>query len=115
LKFEEGEDIFSRYLPWAIAFDLADRWQRICQQLVRSGRLPQQAPAWVGDLSGTLSGFDVALLTGSLATAATPSRSSGFNSGSSSSSSGFGSGGSSFGGGGGFSGGGGGGGGSSSW
>jgi len=115
LKFEEGEDIFSRYLPWAIAFDLADRWQRICQQLVRSGRLPQQAPAWLGDLNGDLGAFDVALLTGSLATAATPSRSSGFSSGSSSSSSGFGSGGSSFGGGGGFSGGGGGGGGSSSW
>ena len=26
LRFEEGEDIFSKYLPWAIAFDLTDRW-----------------------------------------------------------------------------------------
>ena len=39
LKFEEGEDIFSKYLPWAIAFELADRWQRVCAQLVAAGRI----------------------------------------------------------------------------
>ena len=37
LRFEEGEDIFSRYLPWAIAFELADRWAKICGDLVRDG------------------------------------------------------------------------------
>ncbi|MEK8228461.1 DUF2207 domain-containing protein [Oerskovia sp. M15] len=26
LRFEEGEDIFSRYLPYAIVFGVADRW-----------------------------------------------------------------------------------------
>ncbi len=37
LRFEEGEDIFSRYLPWAIIFELADRWAKICADLVRDG------------------------------------------------------------------------------
>ena len=40
LKFEEGEDIFSKYLPWAIIFELADRWAKICGDLVAMGRLP---------------------------------------------------------------------------
>ncbi len=107
LKFEEGEDIFSRYLPWAIAFDLADRWAEICARLVQLGRIPDYTPSWyVGNYS--ISSFNTGFLAGSLTTAATPVPSSSGSSGS-----GFG-GGSSFGGGG-FSGGGGGGGGSSSW
>ena len=106
LRFEEGEDIFSRYLPWAIIFELADRWAEICGDLVRMGRLPDTVPYWyVGNYH--MSSFNTGFVTGSLATAATPVASSG------SSGSGFG-GGSSFSGGG-FSGGGGGGGGSSSW
>ena len=106
LKFEEGEDIFSRYLPWAIIFELADRWARICADLVAMGRLPDTTPYWYyGNYN--ISSFNTGFLTGSLANAATPVPST------SSSGTGFG-GGSSFSGGG-FSGGGGGGGGSSSW
>ena len=106
LRFEEGEDIFSRYLPWAIIFELADRWAEICADLVRMGRLPDAVPYWyVGNYH--MSNFNTGFVTSSLATAATPVASSG------SSGSGFG-GGSSFSGGG-FSGGGGGGGGGSSW
>lgn len=108
LRFEEGEDIFSRYLPWAIVFGLAERWARVCGDLVAMGRLPDTTPYWYyGNLN--LSSFNTGFLTGTLTSAATPvpTASSG------SSGSGFG-GGSSFGGGG-FSGGGGGGGGSSSW
>jgi len=106
LRFEEGEDIFSRYLPWAIIFELADRWAEICADLVRMGRLPDVVPYWyVGNYH--MSNFNTGFVASSLATAATPVASSG------SSGSGFG-GGSSFSGGG-FSGGGGGGGGSSSW
>ena len=37
LRFEEGEDIFSKYLPWAIVFELADRWAKICGDLVGDG------------------------------------------------------------------------------
>ena len=41
LRFEEGEDIFSRYLPWAIVFGLADRWAKVCGDLVAMGRHPR--------------------------------------------------------------------------
>jgi hypothetical protein len=106
LKFEEGEDIFSKYLPWAIIFELADRWAKICGDLVAMGRLPNQTPYWyVGNYQ--MSAFNTAFLTSSLTSAATPVASSSGAGGT-----GFG-GGSSFGGGG-FSGGGGGGG-SGSW
>jgi len=106
LQFEEGEDIFSRYLPWAIIFELADRWAEICGDLVAQGRIPDTAPIWY---SGNfhLSTFNTSFLTDTLTSAASPAPSSG------SSGSGFG-GGSSFSGGG-FSGGGGGGGGGGSW
>jgi len=107
LRFEEGEDIFSKYLPWAIVFELADRWAELCGQLVAMGRLPDATPYWyTGSFYGGY--FNTAFLTSNLTAAATPAPSTSGSSGT-----GFG-GGSSFGGGG-FSGGGGGGGGSSSW
>ena len=107
LRFEEGEDIFSRYLPWAIVFELADRWAKICGDLVAMGRLPNVTPYWyVGNYQ--MNAFNTAFLTSSLTSAATPVASSSGAGGT-----GFG-GGSAFGGGG-FSGGGGGGGGSGSW
>jgi uncharacterized membrane protein YgcG len=107
LKFEEGEDIFSKYLPWAIIFELADRWAKICADLVAMGRLPNETPYWyIGRYQ--MAAFNTAFLTSSLTSAATPVPSSSGAVGT-----GFG-GGSSFGGGG-FSGGGGGGGGSSGW
>jgi uncharacterized membrane protein YgcG len=106
LRFEEGEDIFSKYLPWAIAFELADRWAKVCADLVAMGRLPDVIPYWyIGNYH--LAAFNTAFITSSLTSAATPAPSAG------SGGTGFG-GGSSFGGGG-FSGGGGGGGGGGSW
>lgn len=107
LQFEEGEDIFSKYLPWAIIFELADRWAEICGDLVAQGRIPDVAPVWY---SGNfhISTFNTSFLSDTLASAASPAPSSG------SSGSGFG-GGSSFSSGGSFSGGGGGGGGGGSW
>lgn len=115
LQFEEGEDIFSKYLPWAIMFDLTDRWTRVCQRLVELGRLPATAPVWYYGstwdlhlLNWQLSSFGSSV--GSSIAAPPPSVSdTGFGSGGSA----FGGGG--FGGGGGFSGGGGGGGGGGSW
>ena len=107
LRFEEGEDIFSRYLPWAIVFGLADRWAKVCGDLVALGRIPDTTPYWYyGNLN--LAAFNTGFLTGALSSAATPVPASSGSSGT-----GFG-GGSAFGGGG-FSGGGGGGGGSGSW
>jgi uncharacterized protein (TIGR04222 family) len=107
IKFEEGEDIFSKYLPWAIIFELADRWAKICGDLVAMGRLPNETPYWyIGNYQ--MAAFNTAFLTSSLTSAAMPVASSSGAGGT-----GFG-GGSAFGGGG-FSGGGGGGGGSGSW
>ena len=108
LRFEEGEDIFSRYLPWAVLFDLTGRWTGVCRQLVAQGRLSDAAPSWYYGSSWNLDGFDgqVASLNSNVSTAAgVPDFSGG---------TGFG-GGSAFGGGNGVSGGGGGGGGAGSW
>lgn len=38
IKFEEGIDVFSRYLPYAMIFGVADRWARIFEDLERAGR-----------------------------------------------------------------------------
>jgi len=46
IKYEEGEDIFSQYLPWAVIFGVAQRWAEICGQLVQDNKLPTIAPAW---------------------------------------------------------------------
>lgn len=45
LRWEEGEDIFSRYLPYAIAFDCADRWAGVFADLVARGE-PVPVPSW---------------------------------------------------------------------
>jgi len=50
LKFEEGQDIFSQYLPWAIIFGVAERWTKICSQLVAEGRLVMQPTWYYGDM-----------------------------------------------------------------
>jgi uncharacterized membrane protein len=38
LRFEDGEDIFSRYLPYAIAFGVAERWAKVFADLTAQGR-----------------------------------------------------------------------------
>jgi len=45
LRFEEGDDIFSRYLPYAIVFGLTDRWARVFAELAAQGRAVAQ-PTW---------------------------------------------------------------------
>lgn len=114
LRFEEGEDIFSRYLPWAIAFDLADRWQQVCAKAVQEGYVTMSAePTWISGGYNPLymNTATFASFTDTVSSSFTPvAPTSG--SGGSSTGSGFSSGG---GGGGGFSGGGSGGGGGGSW
>lgn len=107
LKFEEGEDIFSKYLPWAIAFDLADRWQRVCEKLVQEGRIPSQPGWYYGPGNYWASGFMASSLVNTVSTSFSPPPTPAGSGGGGGSSSGFG--------GGGFSGGGGGGGGGGSW
>ncbi len=45
LRFEEGEDIFSRYLPYAIVYGVAERWARIFAQLEAQG-VRVERPTW---------------------------------------------------------------------
>ncbi|WP_307859594.1 MULTISPECIES: DUF2207 domain-containing protein [Cellulomonas] len=45
IRFEEGQDIFSRYLPYAIVFGLADRWSRVFAELAAQG-VVVAAPTW---------------------------------------------------------------------
>jgi hypothetical protein len=37
IKFEEGIDVFSRYLPYAMVFGVADRWTKVFEQLAAEG------------------------------------------------------------------------------
>jgi uncharacterized membrane protein YgcG len=107
LRFEEGSDIFSMYLPFAIAFGVADKWSATFEKLAAEGhRLAE--PTWYGgqtygmfwatqhDFGSTMNNF--VSFAGTAISAPTPGSSGG---------SGFG--------GGGFSGGGGGGGGGGGW
>jgi len=47
LRFEEGEDLFSKYLPYAIAFGVADKWAKKFEELARQGRTLAE-PTWYG-------------------------------------------------------------------
>jgi hypothetical protein len=109
IRFEEAQDIFSHYLPYAIVFGVADRWAGTFSRVAESATLAGRSigiPAWYifsgsggyGDYSGIASGMDSFSTSASGTFTSTPaaSGSSGFS-------------------GGGFSGGGGGGGGGGSW
>lgn len=113
LRFEEGEDIFSKYLPWAVLFGVAERWVAVCEQAIEAGRLARPDTAWCGSATWDtrVMLWQLNSLSHSVSAGATPAvTSSSFGT----SGTGFGGGGSAFGGGG-FSGGGGGGGGGGSW
>ena len=45
IAFEEAENIFSRYLPYAIAFGCVDHWVSVFAELVDRGA-PMSLPAW---------------------------------------------------------------------
>lgn len=117
VRFDEREDIFSRYMPWAIAFGEAKRWARVFTELAEQGRFTEVPDWYVGN-----GGFSTGRLTASISSISSigsavtsfsaMAASSMTSTPSSSGSSGFSGGGSS---GGGSSGGGGGGGGGGSW
>lgn len=110
LRFEEGEDIFSRYLPYAIAFGEATRWAKVFEDLAAQGASVPE-PSWYvgsgalhgalwasgGSFSNAISSFSSTATTSFSAPTPGSSGGSGFSSG------------------GGFSGGGGGGGGGGGW
>ena len=109
IRFEEAQDIFSRYLPFAIVFGVADRWAGTFSEVAEAATAAGQSigmPGWYifaggggfGNFGGIASGMDSFSTMASGTFTSTPGSSGG---------SGFG--------GGGFSGGGGGGGGGGSW
>lgn len=48
IRFEEGEDLFSRYLPFAIAFGLAERWAGVFAELAARGQAMPEPTWYVG-------------------------------------------------------------------
>ncbi|MFT4217923.1 MAG: DUF2207 domain-containing protein [Micropruina sp.] len=48
IKFEEGIDVFSRYLPYAIVFGVAERWAKIFQDLAARGQYTPNDSWYVG-------------------------------------------------------------------
>jgi len=57
IRFEEGEDVFSRYLPYAIVFGLADRWARVFAELASQGRVVAEPTWYVGTYSPAAHAF----------------------------------------------------------
>ncbi len=98
IKWEEGQDIFSRYLPYAIAYGCADRWAKVFAELAARG-VPITAPAWyIGpgygygygaawgaggfdSIIGTLNGFSSSAASAMTAASAGSSGGSGFSGG----------------------------------
>lgn len=82
LRFEEGQDLFSRYLPYAIVFGTADRWAKIFAELEARGVALQQ-PLWYSGYYGAFSyhafgsSFDRLATTASTAISSTPGSSGG--------------------------------------
>ncbi len=105
IRWEEAQDIFSRYLPYAIVFGIAERWAAVFQQVADAAAAAGHtiaAPAWYAGswssngFGGLAAGMDSFSTTAAGTFVSTPG---------SSGSSGFGGGGFSGGGGGGSSGG----------
>lgn len=51
IRVEEDHDIFSRYLPWAIAFGAESHWVGVFRELVAAGR-PVAEPVWYHTWTG---------------------------------------------------------------
>lgn len=63
IRFEEGIDVFSRYLPYAIVFGVAERWSKIFEKLAAEGRYTPDTSWYVGNYGygmgyGFASSFD---------------------------------------------------------
>lgn len=50
IKFEEGTDVFSRYLPYAIIFGVADRWVKVFKELEQAGMYTPDV-SWYGGMN----------------------------------------------------------------
>ncbi|MBA3020816.1 DUF2207 domain-containing protein [Propionicimonas sp.] len=91
IKFEEGIDVFSRYLPYAMVFGVAERWTKVFQQLAAQGRYDFN-PYWyygygwgtgfgLNDLSSSLNSLSSSMASSLQAATAATSGGSGFSGG----------------------------------
>jgi hypothetical protein len=89
IKFEEGIDVFSRYLPYAMVFGVADRWTKVFEQLASEGRYDFN-PYWyvgygygfgLGSLSSSLDSLGATMGSSLQAATAATSGGSGFSGG----------------------------------
>lgn len=39
IRFEADQDIYRRYLPWAVLFGEVKRWTKVCEELAAAGRI----------------------------------------------------------------------------
>lgn len=105
IRWEEAQDIFSRFLPYAMVFGLADRWAQVFEEVVDTAAAEGHSigmPAWFG---GDLAAGSVTSLTAAVGSFSSHVTSTFSSTPGSSGSSGSGGGGYSGGGGGGSSGG----------
>jgi hypothetical protein len=91
IKFEEGIDVFSRYLPYAMVFGVAERWTKVFQQLAAEGRYDFN-PYWyygygwgtgfgLDNLSNSLNSLSSTMASSLQAATASTSGGSGFSGG----------------------------------
>lgn len=88
IRFEEGIDVFSRYLPYATVFGVADHWVKVFQQLAEQGRYSfDHTGWWVGSnfyghgFTDSMSSFSHAMSSTITASTAGSSGGSGFSGG----------------------------------
>lgn len=71
LRFEEGVDIYSRYLPYAIVFGVAERWTKLFADLAAQGRYQPNDSWCVGYLYGSMMSPDFTHSVSNLASSMT--------------------------------------------
>lgn len=74
IRFEEGIDVFSRYLPYAVVFGVAERWTKVFEQLAAEGRYEPNlywygSPYGTGFFYGAAFGQAMTQLTGAMSSA----------------------------------------------
>ena len=84
LNFEADRDIFRRLLPWAVLFDLTDRWTEVCKKWEAEGVIdPVDTSFWAGGSSFNDFGREINSFSSEVSSKSAPPSSSGGSGGSS--------------------------------
>lgn len=52
LRYEESQDVFRRFLPWAVLLGLTERWAEACRTMAERGTIPPVDASFAGGLYG---------------------------------------------------------------